>query len=262
MLSTAIITKGAKMPRCQSGRRRQPDLSHIAEPLRPLAVPVSTLVHDPHNARIHGEDNAAAIEGSLRRFGQRQVITYNPSLGNRVITGNERLRVARDVLGWSHIAALAVVEDEQSSVGYAIADNRTAELAGFNTAALEEAMRLAGPGLNEQLDQMMVQLARDMNITPPDTLPEPPRNARRGRGGDEMPEGDTMAGGVLIDGEAVQTIPEEVAALKASRAAYVDAHGTDAGYIASLLEAEATAQITSAPATTEPATPTRRRSRR
>src|SRR5438094_7918358 len=42
-----------------------PDLSHIAEALRPLAIPCSSLNPDPDNARLHSEENIEAIMKSL-----------------------------------------------------------------------------------------------------------------------------------------------------------------------------------------------------
>lgn len=47
------------------------DLSHIAEPLRALAVPVASLNPDPANARTHDRRNLDAIKASLAKFGQR-----------------------------------------------------------------------------------------------------------------------------------------------------------------------------------------------
>lgn len=41
------------------------DLSHIEEPLRPLAVPIGTLREDPDNVRAHDPRNVDAIKASL-----------------------------------------------------------------------------------------------------------------------------------------------------------------------------------------------------
>jgi hypothetical protein len=51
-------------------RRGRPDLSQIADPLRPLAVPLDQLRPDPSNARRHPERNLEAVKESLRRWEQ------------------------------------------------------------------------------------------------------------------------------------------------------------------------------------------------
>ena len=50
-------------------------------------VSLDALHLDPSNARVHGEENMAAIEGSLRRFGQAEAIVVQKASG-RVIGGN------------------------------------------------------------------------------------------------------------------------------------------------------------------------------
>lgn len=248
------------MARRSSRQAQTVDLSYITPALQPLAVPISSLVHDPHNARLHPEDNASAIEGSFRRFGQRQVITFNPRLGNRVITGNERLRIARDVLGWAHIAAVAVEEDEQSAIGYALADNRAGELAGWNKDTLEQAMRLVEPSMNEQLDAMVIQLGREMNLLMPEmTLgPVAPPNGRPSRTEtpteatpDESgqvamatPERATASQQRLLKlgGQEIPMTPEEERAIIHRLEQYQSEHGTTFGFVASLLETSGNAE--------------------
>ena len=60
-------------------------------------VPLSSLHLDPANARSHGTENLAAIEGSLRRFTQVEPLVVQKSSG-RVVGGNGRL-VAMQKLG-------------------------------------------------------------------------------------------------------------------------------------------------------------------
>ena len=59
-----------------------PDLSYIAEPLRPLAVAIYAVAQDPRNARRHDEANLKAIKKSLKRFGLRVPIVVNGSTRN------------------------------------------------------------------------------------------------------------------------------------------------------------------------------------
>lgn len=112
------------------------DLNHIAAELRGLAVPIDSLVLDPANARLHPDRNLDAIKRSLQRFGQRQPVVVQAK--NRIVrAGNGRI-VAAKALGWMHIAALLVDEDDASATAFALADNRSAELATWDEAALAQ----------------------------------------------------------------------------------------------------------------------------
>lgn len=109
-------------------------LNYIAEPLRGLAVEVADLNPDAANARTHSARNLDAIARSLARWGQRQPIVVQKQ-GMIVRAGNGRLEAAK-LLGWTHIAAIVVDEDSAEATAYAIADNRTAELAGWDDESL------------------------------------------------------------------------------------------------------------------------------
>lgn len=111
-----------------------PALDHIAEPLRALAVGCDELHEDPANARLHPDRNLDAVKASLARFGQRKPIVVRRD-GMVVMAGNGTLRAAR-ALGWAHVAAVVIDEDPVTATGYAIADNRTAELAEWDGGAL------------------------------------------------------------------------------------------------------------------------------
>jgi DNA modification methylase len=110
------------------------ELTHIAEDLRPLAVPIDDLVEDPANANIHDERSIRAIMASYARYGQRKPIVVNRN-GNIIEAGNGQLDAARE-LGWTHIAAVFVDDDPTTHAGFAIADNRTAQLSHFDDDAL------------------------------------------------------------------------------------------------------------------------------
>lgn len=100
-------------------------------------VPVASLVFDPQNARKHDQKNLGAIASSLERFGQRKPIVITPD--NVVIAGNGTLQAAVS-LGWSEIEVtrtpIGWTWDEVKA--YALADNRTAELAEWDSAVLAE----------------------------------------------------------------------------------------------------------------------------
>lgn len=118
---------------------RKPFLTHIAPGLRQLAIPIDKVSLDPANARLHPEKNLAAIESSLKRFGQRMPIVVQKQ-GMVVRAGNGRVTAARK-LGWTHIAAVVVDESNVDAVAFAIADNRTAELAEWDEEALAKLLR-------------------------------------------------------------------------------------------------------------------------
>lgn len=112
-----------------------PRLAHIMEALRPLAVPTRLLRLDPRNARRHDERNLGAIETSLRRFGQRAPLVVQRQ-GLLVRAGNGRLTVATERLGWEYVAAVVVDEADAEAAAFALADNRSAELAEWDWNAL------------------------------------------------------------------------------------------------------------------------------
>lgn len=121
-----------------SAKRKKADLEHIVAPLRDLAVPCADLVIDPNNARLHDERNLDAIASSLKRFGQRLPIVVQQT-GMVVRAGNGRLLAARE-MGWQHIAAVVTDDADEMAAAFALADNRSAELAAWDEKVLAEAL--------------------------------------------------------------------------------------------------------------------------
>jgi ParB-like chromosome segregation protein Spo0J len=107
--------------------------------LLPLALPVDSLVDDASNARRHSDRNIDAIARSLDQFGQRKPIVVQRD-GMIVRAGNGTLEAVRR-LGWSEVAVVLVDEDSNSARAFAIADNRTAELAEWDERALSAVLR-------------------------------------------------------------------------------------------------------------------------
>lgn len=125
-------------PKTIAARLKKPvySLDHIAEPIRHLAMPTADLTGDKRNARRHPDINMSAIKGSLQTFGQMKPIVANVRGGKPVvIAGNGTLDAARS-LGWSHIAVIQVNVSEATASAFALADNRTAELADWDNANL------------------------------------------------------------------------------------------------------------------------------
>ncbi len=98
-----------------------------------ITLPIADLSSDPANARKHSARNLDAIKASLRRFGQQKPIVIDSN--NVVRAGNGTLAAARQ-LGWTHIAAVRSDLPLAELTAYAIADNRTAELAEWDDEIL------------------------------------------------------------------------------------------------------------------------------
>lgn len=117
---------------------------NIIPALAALATAVEELHPDPANART-GHD-VARIAASLAQYGQRKPLVVNRSEGNKVEAGNGTLQAALS-LGWTHVAAVFVEDDPMTAVGYAIADNRTAELSRWDLETLQTLMASIDPEL-------------------------------------------------------------------------------------------------------------------
>ena len=96
-------------------------------------VAIDSLSPDPANARKHGARNLDAIVASLRRFGQQKPIVVDSR--GVVRAGNGQLAAAR-TLGWSHIKIVRSDLPATELAAYAIADNRSAELAEWDATTL------------------------------------------------------------------------------------------------------------------------------
>lgn len=110
-----------------------------------VSVPTASLVSDPSNARSHSRRNLDAIKGSLAVYGQRRPLVVNRN-GNVVEAGNGTLAAAIE-LGWELIDVVYFDDDPATAMGFAIADNRTAELAEWhedNLALTLAALKDAG----------------------------------------------------------------------------------------------------------------------
>jgi hypothetical protein len=105
--------------------------------LRIETVKVDSLKFDPSNARKHYGKNLEAIAGSLQLFGQRKPIIVTPD--NIVVAGNGTLEAAKN-LGWTEIAIsrTPVGWTYDQIKAFALADNRTAELAEWDAEILKE----------------------------------------------------------------------------------------------------------------------------
>jgi ParB-like chromosome segregation protein Spo0J len=91
---------------------------------------IADLTPDPNNARQHDDKNLKAIMGSLKEFGQRKPIVITEA--GTIVAGNGTVEAAKR-LGWLEIQAVQVPSDwtANQTKAFALADNRTAELAAW-----------------------------------------------------------------------------------------------------------------------------------
>jgi site-specific DNA-methyltransferase (adenine-specific) len=96
---------------------------------------IKDLTPDPQNARQHDDKNLKAIQGSLKQFGQRKPIVITED--GVIVAGNGTVEAAKR-LGWLEIQAVTVPGDwtPEQTKAFALADNRTAELAAWSPEVL------------------------------------------------------------------------------------------------------------------------------
>jgi len=150
--------------------------------MRASRVAVDKLLQDPANVRQHSAKNIETIKASLARFGQQKPIVVDGD--GVVVAGNGTLAAARE-LGWQKVHVVRSALQGADRTAYAIADNRTAELAEWDDAALAEQLSalaidddelLAAAGFDEaELERLVNEttgLGADDVIE--DEAPEPP----------------------------------------------------------------------------------------
>ena len=138
-------------------------------------IAVAELSLDPSNVRKHSRRNLDAIKASLRKFGQQKPIVVDAK--GIILAGNGTLTAAKE-LGWTEIQATRTELAGVEATAFAIADNRTAELAEWDEDGLakvleslkvEDADLLAATGYDAaEVDKMVgAEVAED-------EVPEPP----------------------------------------------------------------------------------------
>ncbi len=116
--------------------------------MKEMTLQLDELISDPANARKHSPENLEAIEQSLRRFGPARSIVIDKD--GIVRAGNGTLEAAKAagiksvrVVQASDEELVAVLRNDWSdseAAGYAIADNRAAELAEWDDDVLRKTL--------------------------------------------------------------------------------------------------------------------------
>jgi site-specific DNA-methyltransferase (adenine-specific) len=153
----------------------------IIEGLQSLATEIDKLKLLPGNPR---KGDIQAVARSLEAFGQRKPIVAISD--GTVIAGNHTLQAAQS-LGWKKIAVVFVEDNEAKAKAYALADNRTAELGGYDNQALVDLISdvqlldkelFAATGWeNDDLAELIATLELQQlptSFTDPDEIPDSP----------------------------------------------------------------------------------------
>jgi DNA modification methylase len=146
-------------------------------------VALDALHPDPANARAHGPENMAAIEGSLARFGQCEPLVVHAGTG-RVIGGNGRLSAMKK-LGWEHADVVELDLNSVDATALGIALNRSGELAEWDDEALSRLLAslrdegaLEGVGFSDaEIEELLAQFdegATDVEDVAPEDPPADP----------------------------------------------------------------------------------------
>lgn len=141
---------------------------NVHEDLKANLIDIDQLNLDPANAMTHPQRNIDALKTSLSKYQQRKTIVVQKD-GMIVRAGNGTL-IAAKALGWTHIAAIIVEDDDVQATAFAIMDNQSARLAVWDydtlgnlidslpvdfdildTGFTEEELTNAGVGTEEEL---------------------------------------------------------------------------------------------------------------
>ncbi|MFF3493704.1 ParB/RepB/Spo0J family partition protein [Streptomyces sp. NPDC002795] len=200
--------------------------ANIPPSLVDLTVPVDDLNPYHRNPRT---GDVAAIAESLRVNGQYKAIVVNRGTHtgrpNEILAGNHTFTAAKE-LGWDGIAATWVDVDDEAAARIVIVDNRTSDLAGYDSALLADILadlpHLDGTGYDQDaLDELLDD----------DSLPEPITLPSDGQGSGEVAQVEYLQWGYLQwSTTRVRITAEEVEALNGIYQRYVDESNSDLGF--------------------------------
>lgn len=203
-----------------------PAAPRIPDSLATLAAPLADLAPYYRNPRSGDLD---AIAESLSTHGQYKPIVVNRGTHtgrpNEILAGNHTAKAARR-LDWDEIAVTWLDVDEATAAKIVIVDNRTSDLAGYDTALLADILTdlpdLEGTGYDqEQLDDLL----DDTSLPAPIELPSD------GAGTGAAATVDYLQWGYLQwSSTRVRITQDEVEFLNAIYKRYVDDQDSDLGF--------------------------------
>ncbi|MGW4138827.1 ParB N-terminal domain-containing protein [Streptomyces mirabilis] len=222
--------------------------ARIPESLLSLAVPVDELTGYHRNPRT---GDVEAIAESLRVNGQYKAIVVNRGTHtgrpNEILAGNHTWAAAKE-LGWEQIAATWVDVSEEDAARIVVVDNRTSDLAGYDSELLADILEdlpdLDGTGYDQTaLDKLLDSRAL------PDTIDLP----SDGQGTGAMAKLEYLQWGYLQwSTTRVQITAAEVETLNSIYERYLSQSRTDLGFGWHLLQ-EAHADTAEVPGDSEDA---------
>lgn len=157
-------------------------MNNIHPDLLPLAVLIESLDPLPGNPR---RGDVEAVARSYEMFGQRKpVVAQRQGDHGVVIAGNHQLAAARK-LGWDRLAVIFVDDDDPTAHAFALADNHTSDLGGYDDELLAQMIQevsdydaklLAATSYSDDdLARLLADLTTEFTPrTDPDAVPEPP----------------------------------------------------------------------------------------
>ncbi|MFF7613552.1 ParB/RepB/Spo0J family partition protein [Streptomyces lavendulae] len=198
--------------------------ANIPDELLPLAVAVADLRPFHRNPR---NGDVASIRESLTVNGQYKAIVVNRGTHTgrpgEILAGNHTFQAAVG-LGWETIAATWVDIDDEAAMRIVVVDNRTSDLAGYDSALLAEILEelpdLQGTGydqtaLDELLDHSLPA------VLPAETIASE---------GDKIKDEHLQWGFIQWGTTRVQITVDEVERLNTTHTAYYERRGTDSGF--------------------------------
>lgn len=165
----------------------------MGERLAVEQVKLGDLKPYPGNAR---RGDVSAIADSLERNGQFRPLVVQRST-SYVLAGNHTLQAAQK-LGWPSVQVTYLDVDDEAARRIVLADNRTAELGGYDERALLTLLRevgedMAGTGYDlDDFDDLLASLQEADADNPPQepTVLVPGTGVPAGQAGAYGPEGD------------------------------------------------------------------------
>lgn len=138
---------------------------------------ITDLMQDPDNVRTHSKRNITAIRDSLARFGQvKPIVLVDEST---VAAGNGTL-VAAAELGWEKVWTVEFDGTVDEARAFSIADNRTAELAGWDYPELLDSLGTLPTDLvtaagftSQELDDLMAAWGAPADLDDMDPVGDP-----------------------------------------------------------------------------------------
>lgn len=93
-------------------------------------LPITSLKPNPHNARTHSKRQIRKIANSIKKFGFLGCVLID--MDGTIIAGHGRVEAAK-LLGMTEVPTLCIAHLSPEELrAYMIADNRLAELAGWD----------------------------------------------------------------------------------------------------------------------------------